>query len=201
MLRQSQQVRYWAQAVVVIVSLYSIGGVLWGILRPGYRVQRVSADQVAVVGGESVEFAGFASFVLATTILATVIVPMLFHSERVTHPRRFIVWLAGWSVIATIVFFIIGTWMTPLRSASEEVLEQAAQGEILTLLPSLHPQVGYFVVPGLAVVLMSMVAYSFERLAAMQPEQSAVRSEQQVGESAESAEDMRATSGDGSSSV
>lgn len=139
-----------AGIAAVSLILHSAVGALWGLLRPAYRGTLADGGQVLIdAGAANVEFASFASFVVATGLLATLVSLSAYVASPATRGPAMLWWLVGVALVSAYAFLQIGALTAGmLHDIGDPHL--LSEGDPVSLVPGLDPGVGWLVAPFLA---------------------------------------------------
>lgn len=159
-MRGSTTLGQWAQLVFLSLVAGSIGGVLWGLTRPGY-VGTVSEGGFVIdelASAPNVEFSSFGWFVLLSAVLGIAVAVFAFLRERAGFVALVsVVACAGAAAFALHTF---GGWSASMLHPAPHD-PATADGQVLTIVPPLAPGVAWLAGPfvaGLMFYLLNLVS-------------------------------------------
>lgn len=98
-----------AGILAVSLLLYSVIGTLWGLLRPAHTGTLREEGKVAIdVTMVSVEFISFASFVIATGLLAVIVSLGVYITSPATRGPGMLWWLILVAAASSFAFLTVG---------------------------------------------------------------------------------------------
>ncbi|QGU04964.1 hypothetical protein [Corynebacterium comes] len=139
-----------AGILAVSLLLYSAVGAIWGMLRPAYTGTLVDGGQVNIPATtDSIAFHSFASFVIATGLLAVIVSLSMYVTSPSTRGPGMLWWLIAVAALSAFSFLEVGTVVSGLLHSTGDV-EQLAEGDRVSIVPGLAPGVGWLAAPFMA---------------------------------------------------
>lgn len=127
--------------------IYSAIGAIWGLLRPA-RTGTLGEEGRVVIDTtiESVEFVSFASFVVATGLLAVMMSLSVYLASPTTRGPGMLWWLMAVAAVSAFAFLEAGTVVSGLLHSVGDV----TPGDRVSIVPELSPGVGWLTAPFMA---------------------------------------------------
>lgn len=136
-----------AGILAVSLLLYSVIGTLWGLLRPAHTGTLREEGKVAIdVTMVSVEFISFASFVIATGLLAVIVSLGVYITSPATRGPGMLWWLILVAAASSFAFLTVGAVASGLLHSAGD-LGSLSEGDRLSIVPALSPGIGWLAAP------------------------------------------------------
>ena len=142
----------YAGIFAITVTIYALGGVLWGVLRPTYTAYVEDAESASIAVESNTAFVGYAWFVVITGVLAAVIALFVFLKAENARGLLMLWWLGIVTALGSVVFLVFGTKAADLRYGSPADYADAI-GQTFQLAPTISPGAAFAVAPFLAVCM------------------------------------------------
>lgn len=139
-----------AGVLAVSLLLFSLVGAAWGFLRPVYSGTvidggRMNADPLTA----GAEFVSFASFTVATGLLAVLVALSVYVLSPATRGPGMLWWLMAVAALSAFSFLQAGTVTAGLAHDVGD-LSSLAVGDTVSLVPGMAPGIGWLVAPFMA---------------------------------------------------
>lgn len=106
-------VGFGAGLLALVLVVYSVFGILWGLWRPTMTATAVEGGGFAIDSTSNAQFQGFGSFVVATALLAGVISFGVFKYAKARRGLGTMMYLAILAVIGSLAFWLVGGFVAP----------------------------------------------------------------------------------------
>lgn len=138
-----------AGLLAVCLVLFTIGGAVWGLLRPAYRGTVAEDGGVLLDRAFDIEFTSFISFVITTGLLSSAVALTVFNLSPRTRGPGMMLWLLVVTVLSSLAFHQAGMITAGLAHPLPDP-ETLAVGTRVSLMPGFSPGVGMVAAPFMA---------------------------------------------------
>lgn len=131
---------------------YSLGGALWGLVRPTFSAEVVSAERLIPDYSDSSHFIAFASFVIAAIVLS---VALAIFAYLMQGSRKFVdlLWVGVVALAGAVSFLAVGD-VVGMSVHGIGSADQLAPGTTITTVAAAKPGIsGYLVAPFVAMLV------------------------------------------------
>ncbi|WKS34892.1 hypothetical protein NLL50_03845 [Corynebacterium propinquum] len=132
--------------------VYSLGGALWGLVRPTFSAEVVSAERLIPDYSDSSHFIAFASFVIAAIVLS---VALAIFAYLMQGSRKFVdlLWVGVVALAGAVSFLAVGD-VVGMSVHGIGSADQLAPGTTITTVAAAKPGIsGYLVAPFVAMLV------------------------------------------------
>lgn len=132
--------------------VYSLGGALWGLVRPTFSAEVVSAERLIPDYLDSSHFIAFASFVIAAIVLS---VALAIFAYLMQGSRKFVdlLWVGVVALAGAVSFLAVGD-VVGMSVHGIGSADQLAPGTTITTVAAAKPGIsGYLVAPFVAMLV------------------------------------------------
>ncbi|ALC06287.1 hypothetical protein CDES_09495 [Corynebacterium deserti GIMN1.010] len=151
-LKINRSLGVYAGVFALTTALFSIGGIIWGLLRPTYTAYVEDAETASIAVESNTAFVGYAWFVIATAVLAAGIALTVFLRSPRTRGIFMLLWLGIVSAVGSVAFLVFGSYASDLLHGVPSDYAEAV-GESFSVAPPITPGVALAVGPFLAVCM------------------------------------------------
>ncbi|MDN6136443.1 hypothetical protein [Corynebacterium sp.] len=135
-------VGFGAGLLALVLIVFSIFGLLWGLWRPEMTATAVEGGGFAVDTTSNAQFQGFGAFVLATALLAGAVAFGVFKYVKSRRGLATMLYLALLTVLGSLAFWLVGGFIAPtMPDVTAEV------GSQVSWVPSFNPGLGLAAAP------------------------------------------------------
>lgn len=131
---------------------YSLGGALWGLVRPTFSAEVVSAERLIPDYSDSSHFIAFASFVIAAIVLSVALAIFAYLTQG---SRKFVdlLWVGVVALAGAVSFLAVGD-VVGMSVHGIGSADQLAPGTTITTVAAAKPGIsGYLVAPFVAMLV------------------------------------------------
>ena len=132
--------------------VYSLGGALWGLVRPTFSAEVVSAERLIPDYSDSSHFIAFASFVIAAIVLSVALAIFAYLTQG---SRKFVdlLWVGVVALAGAVSFLAVGD-VVGMSVHGIGSADQLAPGTTITTVAAAKPGIsGYLVAPFVAMLV------------------------------------------------
>ncbi|UQV59543.1 hypothetical protein [Corynebacterium propinquum] len=132
--------------------VYSLGGALWGLVRPTFSAEVVSAERLIPDYSDSSHFIAFASFMIAAIVLS---VALAIFAYLMQGSRKFVdlLWVGVVALAGAVSFLAVGD-VVGMSVHGIGSADQLAPGTTITTVAAAKPGIsGYLVAPFVAMLV------------------------------------------------
>lgn len=151
-----QKIPRWLGDCAGLIGLglivYSLGGALWGLVRPTFSAEVVSAERLIPDYSDSSHFIAFASFVIAAIVLS---VALAIFAYLMQGSRKFVdlLWVGVVALAGAVSFLAVGD-VVGMSVHGIGSADQLAPGTTITTVAAAKPGIsGYLVAPFVAMLV------------------------------------------------
>jgi len=135
-------VGFGAGLLALVLIVFSIFGLLWGLWRPEMTATAVEGGGFAIDTTSNAQFQGFGAFVLATALLAGAVAFGVFKYAKSRRGLATMLYLALLTVLGSLAFWLVGGFIAPtMPDVTAEV------GSQVSWVPSFNPGLGLAAAP------------------------------------------------------
>lgn len=138
-----------AGLLAVCLVLFTVGGAVWGLLRPVYRGTVAEDGGILLDRAFDVEFTSFISFVITTGLLSSAAALTVFSLSPRTRGPGMMLWLLVVTVLSSLAFHQAGMITAGLAHPLPDP-ETLAVGTRVSLMPGFSPGIGMASAPFMA---------------------------------------------------
>ena len=142
-------VGFGAGLLALVLIVYSIFGIVWGLSRPEMTATAVEDGGFALDVTSNAQFQGFGTFVLATALLSGLITFGVFRYAKSRRGLGTMLYLALLTVVGSLALWLVGGFIAPTMPDVE-----AEIGSQVSWVPSFSPGLGLAAGP-----FISMLVY------------------------------------------
>ena len=141
-------VGFGAGLLALVLVVYSIVGILWGLWRPTMAATAVEGGGFAIDSSTNAQFQGFGSFVIATALMAGLISFGVFKFAKQRRGLGTLMYLGILAVLGAYVFWLVGGFIAPtVPDIESEVGSQIAWA------PTFMPGLGLTAAPFISLLV------------------------------------------------
>lgn len=132
--------------------VYSLGGAVWGLVRPTFSAEVVSAERLIPDYSDSSHFIAFASFVIAAIVLSVALAIFAYLTQG---SRKFVdlLWVGVVALAGAVSFLAVGD-VVGMSVHGIGSADQLAPGTTITTVAAAKPGIsGYLVAPFVAMLV------------------------------------------------
>ena len=135
-------VGFGAGLLALVLIVFSVFGLLWGLWRPEMTATAVEGGGFAIDTTSNAQFQGFGAFVLATALLAGAVAFGVFKYAKSRRGLATMLYLALLTVLGSLTFWLVGGFIAPtMPDVTAEV------GSQVSWVPSFNPGLGLAAAP------------------------------------------------------
>ncbi len=151
-LRLSRDAGVYAGIFALALVVFSLAGVVWGVLRPTYTAYIEDAETATVAAAENVEFSAFIWFAIGTGLIGATIALISFLKAESARGPGMLLWVGLVALVGAGAFMVSGDFTTGMMYPRPDDYA-AAVGESFQVVPGISPGSALFAAPFLAVLM------------------------------------------------
>lgn len=142
----------YAGVFALVLSVFAIAGIVWGLLRPTYTAQVEDAETASIVAVPNIEFTAFIWFAITTGVIGATLALVVFLRAESTRGLPMLLWIGVVTLLGSGIFLVFGNISAELLHSRPTDYTNMV-GETFQVVPSLTPGSALFSAPFLAVLM------------------------------------------------